>query len=203
MNMISTATPVFSSQHDEDVSLPGSPRTYRVGALTYREKQAFRADHTREGGIFPTREQMLAALRAAVRHAAPANEAALLDVIEAAQADTEGVDADAQATLAAIEAQLSDDPEYAALVGQRRRWSGMLPFCLARHALRGWDGPGLPPFTRVRGVVPAELLDMLPEAEIDAIGTAALRLMNPDRDAEKNSEAPSPSPASPAPTQEG
>lgn len=198
-----TNAPVFSAQHEEEVAPEGAPRTYRVGALTYREKQAFRADHAREGGIFPTREQLLAALRAAIRHNAPANAAALLAAIDTAEADTAGEDTAAQATLAAIEAQLSDDPEYAAMVGQRRRWYGMLPFCLARHALRGWDGPGLPPFARVRGVVPAELLDLLPEAEIEAIGSAALRLMNPDRSAEGNSAAPSQSPASPAPTPEG
>jgi hypothetical protein len=200
---IMPAGPVFFSGQEEEVAPPGSPRTYRVAALTYREKQAFRADHAREGGIYPTREQLLAALRAAVRAAAPANEPALLAAIDTAEADAAGEDAEAQATLAAIEAQLSDDPEYAALVGQRRRWSGMLPFCLARHALRGWDGPGLPPFARARGAVPAELLDMLPEGDIEAVGTAALRLMHPDRSAEGNSAAPSQSPASPAPTPEG
>ncbi len=197
------ATPVFSASTVEDLIPPDSPRTYILGPMTYRERQAFRADHAREGGVFPASKQMLDALRHAIQQAAPANAAELLDVIAAAEADEAGEDVVAQAALATLEAVLADDPSYAALLAARRRWLGMLPWCVARHALRGWSGPGLPPFRRERGAVPAELMDLLPEGEIEAIGARALAMLRPDRSAEGNSVAPSPSPASPAPTPEG
>ena len=70
-------------------------------------------------------------------------------------------------------------------------------------ALRGWDGPSLPPFRRERGSIPADLLDTLPDAEIEAVGWKASALMQPNASAEGNSAAPSPSPEIPAPTTEG
>ena len=118
-------TPVFSRRDVVPFTPEGSPRSYTVAPLTFRERQNFRADLAREGGVYP------------------------------------------------------------------------------RHALRGWDGPGLPPFQRVRGGVPAELLDLLPDDEIEAIGWKANELMQVAPSAEGNSAAPSPSSASPAPSTEG
>lgn len=195
--------PITSSIAEEVFTPPGSPRSYTLSPMTYRERTAFRADHAREGGIYPTREQLIGVLRAAIEAAAPSNEAQLLAVLDAAEADPSGEDRATETALAVIEVQLSDDPGYAALVAARRRWSGMLPFCAARHALRGWSGPGLPPFRREKGAVPSEVMDLLPEDEVDAIGGRALALMRPSKAAEGNSAPLSPSPGSPAPTPEG
>jgi hypothetical protein len=194
-----TGAPVFSAHDLVEVVPEGSPRSFTVAPLTYRERQAFRADHAREGGIYPTREQVLEALRQAVRAAAPSNATALLAVIDAAEADTDGEDTAAQAALAVIEATLSDDPGYAALLAARRRWLGMLPWCAARHSLRGWSGANLPPFRRERGAVPVDLMDLLPDAEVEAIGLRALALLRPDQATEGNSVPHSPAPASPTP----
>jgi hypothetical protein len=65
--------------------------------------------------------------------------------------------------------------------------------------LRGWEGTDLPPFKRDRGLVSEALMDALPQEDIEPIGWRASALMQPSRDAEKNSAAPSPSPASLAP----
>ena len=90
------------------------------------------------------------------------------------------------------------DESGIALVGiTRQRYAGMLPWVAARHALRGWEGDGLPPFARIGGMVPADLLDLLPGNEIEAVGSRAAELMQPDRSAEGNSEPPSSSPATP------
>jgi len=177
--------PVFSRRDAEHFSPEGSPRSYLIAPLTFRERQAFRADLAREGGLYPPREQMLEALRAAVAEIAPGNAHELVAAIDAASATPD--DTALQARLRAIEAA-------------RQRYLGMLPWVAARHALRGWDGPGLPPFTRVRGMVPAELLDLLPGDEVEAVGWRASVLMHPGADAEKNSAGLSPSPGSPAPT---
>lgn len=194
-----TNEPVFSALSTVDITPPGSPRTYVLAPMTYRERQAFRADHAREGGIYPETGQLLDALRQAIRQASPSNAAELLRAIDAAEADAEGKDTVAQSALGTIEAALADDPGYATLLAARRRWLGMLPWCAARYALRGWSGPGLPPFRRERGAVPADMMDLLPEDEVEAIGTQALRMLRPDRSAEGNSVGRWPSPASPTP----
>lgn len=64
--------PVFSRREAERFTPPGSPRTYNLAPLTFRERQAFRAEMAREGGLYPPRPQLLDALREAVREAHPA-----------------------------------------------------------------------------------------------------------------------------------
>jgi hypothetical protein len=98
-----------------------------------------------------------------------------------------------------IEAACAAIPSYAGLLAARQRYIGMLPWVAARHALRGWEGTDLPPFKRDRCLVSEALMDALPQEDIEPIGWRASALMQPSRDAEKNSAAPSPSPASQAP----
>ena len=193
--------PVFSRRDAVTFAPDGSPRSYVIAPLTFRERQAFRADLAREGGVFPPRGQLIAALRSAIQEIAPSNGGELLADIDAAEAAPD--DANAQARLAAIEATAAEVPVYAALLAARERYLGTLPWVAARHGLRGWDGPDLPPFRRERGTVPADMLDALPDAEIEAIGWKASTLMQPSGSAEGNSGAPSPSPETPAPTTEG
>jgi len=189
--------PVFTRREAERFAPPGSPRSYLLAPLTFRERQSFRADMAREGGIYPPRAQLLDGLREAVREASPANAEELIGHIDAAEADADGEDRAVQQRLATIEAACAGLPVYATLLAARQRYAGMLPWVAARHALRGWDGDGLPPFARTGGMVPAELLDLLPGDEIEAVGSRAAELMQPDRSAEGNFAPPSSSPAIP------
>lgn len=189
--------PVFSRREAERFTPPGSPRTYIIAPLTFRERQAFRAEMAREGGIYPLRAQLLDALREAVREVSPSNAEELITHIDAAEADPDGEDRAVQQRLATIEAACASVPVYATLLAARQRYAGMLPWVAARHALRGWEGEGLPPFVRQGGTVPAELLDLLPSDEIEAVGNRAAELMQPDRFAEGNSAPPLPSPETP------
>jgi hypothetical protein len=191
-------TVVFSRRDAEWFAPPGTDRRYLVAPLTYRERQAFRADLAREGGIYPSHAQMLDALRAAVREASPGNSNDLLAVIDASEATPD--DADVQVQLGTIEAACATVPVYAGLLAARQRYLGTLPWVAARHALRGWEGDGLPAFHRSRGLVPDDLLDALPQDDVEAVGWRASTLMQPGKDAEGNSGAPSPSPETPAPT---
>ncbi|WP_203075775.1 hypothetical protein [Falsiroseomonas ponticola] len=191
-------TVVFSRRDAEWFAPPGTDRRYLVAPLTYRERQAFRADLAREGGIYPSHAQMLDALRAAVREASPDNADEVLAVIDASEATPD--DADVQVQLGTIEAACATVPVYAGLLAARQRYLGTLPWVAARHALRGWEGDGLPTFRRTRGLVPDDLLDALPQEDVEAVGWRASSLMQPGRDAEGNSGAPSPSPETPAPT---
>jgi hypothetical protein len=195
-------TVVFSRRDAEWFAPPGAAhRRYLVAPLTYRERQAFRADLAREGGIYPSHAQMLDALRAAVREASPDNADELLAVIDASEATPD--DANVQVQLGSIEAACATVPVYAGLLAARQRYLGTLPWVAARHALRGWEGDGLPPFRRLRGLVPDDLLDTLPQDDVEAVGWRASTLMQPGRDAEGNSGAPSPSPEPPAPIAAG
>ena len=198
--------PVFTRREAERFAPPASPRSYLLAPLTFRERQAFRAEMAREGGIYPPRAQLLDALREAVREASPGNAEELIGHIDAAEADPDGEDRTAkqrledrtaQQRLATIEAACAGIPVYTTLLAARQRYAGMLPWVAARHALRGWEGDGLPPFARAGGLVPADLLDLLPAEEIEAVGSRAAELMQPDRAAEGNFEPPSSSPAIP------
>jgi hypothetical protein len=200
--MENSMTVVFSRRDAEWFApLGAADRRYLIAPLTYRERQAFRADLAREGGIYPSHAQMLDALRAAVREASPGNAGELLAVIDASEA-TPG-DAEVQVQLGTLEAACATVPVYAGLLAARQRYLGTLPWVAAQHALRGWEGDGLPPFRRARGLVPDDLLDALPQEDVEAIGWRASTLMQPDQDAAKNSGAPSPSPETPAPMMAG
>ena len=210
-----TAPPVFSAHDLVAFSPPDSPRTYRIAPLTYRERIGFRAALAREAGLRPSPQDVSMALRTALREIAPTNldtALAVVDAADAARADAERApqDADAQARLAEAHARLAviisacmDVPVYAELRAASERWTGMAPWVACRHALRGWDGPGLPAYQRDKGLVPEVLLDVMPASEIAAVGWRAFLLVSLDRSAEGNSAAPSPSPGIPTPSPEG
>jgi hypothetical protein len=196
-------TPIFSHRDAEAFAPAGSPRTYTIAPLTFRERQGFRADLVREAGVFPPRPQLLDALRAALRDMAPGNLPDLLAAVDTASAVPDDpkewtpADHDAQVRLAAIEAACGEVPAYTSLLAARQLYLGMLPWVAARHTLRGWDGPGLPAFRRERGLVPGDLLDLLPDDELQAVGWRASEMMQPGPSAEGNSVPPSLSPAIP------
>jgi hypothetical protein len=56
------------------------------------------------------------------------------------------------------------------LLAARQRYLGTLPWVAARHALRGWEDDRLPPFRRLRGLVPDDPLDALPQDDVEAVG---------------------------------
>lgn len=185
--------PVFSALDTEEFTPPGSPRTYMLGVLNYRQRAAFTRDMRRSCGDRPDRAVMLAVLRECLRELAPANLEDALATVEEAEAAPE--DAGAQARLGVLERAVLEMPAYAALVEARMRYHEELPWISARHALRGWSGPGLPPFGQFGGLVPDALLDAIPAPELSAIGARADVLIWLGRSAEGNSAAPSPSPA--------
>jgi hypothetical protein len=189
--------PVFSRRDVVNVAPAGSGRRYVVAPLTFRERAAYQADLSRFGGVYPTTTQMMQALRSAVEALAPSNAAELLEMLTRAELDPN--DAQARQAVQIIEASCSMVPAYAELLAARTRYLAAVPWVAARHALREWDGPGLPAFRRERGVVPEELLDAVPPDELEEVGWQAAALLRPGASAEGNSASPSPSPTTPAP----
>ncbi|MCA3344282.1 MAG: hypothetical protein IOC54_16015 [Methylobacterium sp.] len=117
---------VFSRRDAEWFSPPHAPeRRYLIAPLTFRERQAFRADLARDGGIYRPQAQVLDALRLAITEAAPGNAEELAVAI--ARAEAEPDDPEAQAPLAMIEADCAAIPSYAGLLAARQRYIGMLP----------------------------------------------------------------------------
>lgn len=199
--------PIFSRRQPVDFTPPGSPRTYSLAPLTYLQRQTFLADMARHGASYPSQSQMLAAVRAALAELAPDNLAELLAAVDAFEQlpddpDLLGGDAPGiRARMTAIEAAIGGVPVYANLVAQRSGFLGLQPWFAAAHALRGWDGPDLPPFVRVAGRVPDDVLEALHElGELSAVGWRATDLMQPGPSAAKNSEPPSRSSETPAPS---
>lgn len=199
--------PIASARDLVEFQPPGSPRRYTLAPLTFRERLAYRAAMTREAGEYPSDALMFLAMRGAVRELARlealTNHAELLALIDAVQAaGPEDVDLRAQG--AALEMMIGRVPAYNEMIQARQRWMEMVPFVAARHALRGWEGPGLPEFARAGEVVGEALMEALyATGDLQDVGWRAQMLMQPGRAAEGNSASPSPSPATATPAREG
>jgi hypothetical protein len=181
--------PVFSRAAIEAFPIPNRPRTYDIAPLTVRERAAAKAEVVAEAGLYPTQDQLYAALREALHEASPANLDELLHTID--EAEQNPLDLPLVARVAPIENACMSAASYRALLAQRTRYMEAVPLIYARHALRGWSGPQLPPFQRDKGVVPFDLLDVLPDDEMRAIGLRAFTLSQPNQATEGNSAAPS------------
>jgi hypothetical protein len=201
VDILPTENVVFSVSDTVPCTPPESPRTYQLAALSYRQRVAMLRDLRREGGIPPNRATLLAGLREALRQVAPDNLGECLATIDEAEGAPD--DPAAQARLRLVELAAVDVPAYAALLDAQARWSESLPMVAARHALRGWSGPRLPPFAAEAGLVPPELLDLVPSNELEHIGNRAYLLAVLGRGAEGNSARVSPSSEIPALSTEG
>ena len=198
---IMPADPVFSVLDTVAFTPLRSSRTYRLSPLSYRERNRLRRAVLDEAGDPPDRAVMLGVLRECLAAMQPDNLAEALAQVDEAEASPD--DKPAQARLAVLERAARHVPAYAALIDDRVRYNEAQPWITASFALRGWAGEGLPPFRREGDRVPDDLLDAIPAAELDAIAGRAMVLIWLGPSAEGNFEAPSPSPASPAPTPEG
>lgn len=183
------------------VAPSGSGRNYSFAPLSFRERAAMKAALVREAGPPVFREQLIAGRRQALRELAPDNLAeltAVLDEAEAAPGAT--LDDGVAAMVATIDSAAMAVPTYADLVSRNYRTVYVTPWVAAAHGLRGWEGQGLPAFRRERGLVPEELLDQVPTAELEEVGWAIWNAAHVTPAQEKNSAALSPSPETPVPT---
>ena len=179
-------TPILSRDDVRWFQPVGSPRRYLLAPLTRRERNLFRRAMVQDGAVTHTDADMFEALKAALREIAPGNLDDLLAMVDAAADDP-----DAKAALAPVEAIARAVPAYAARVADNVFYLNIYPSVLARFALRGWEGDGLPAFARQNGMVPDALLEAVPDDDIRALGWEASTMTFITRSAEKNSEAPS------------
>ena len=210
--------PLTSTADVETFSPPGSPRRYLIAPLSFSQRIAYRARLTEQAGIMPSQHDLFLAMRSALAEANPSNIEELRGIIDAAHEIRTQQDAalmsggplptmtqDEQVTLGlclALEARLSVVPLYAELLNQRDRHNAMAPYLAAQAALRGWEGPGLPEFQQVNGLVPEALMEVLDGlGELNPVGWRAQRLAMPGSSAVGNFGSPSPSPETPTPAE--
>lgn len=79
---------------------------------------------------------------------------------------------------AGIEEAMRRHPTVAALMGDRAEFNLVAPGIAASYALRGWENVAVQ-YRRVAGVVPDDVLSLLPPDDLAAVGWRALALMRP------------------------
>lgn len=195
---------IISARDPIEVAPPNSGRRYIIQALTFRERAQLEAALAREGATVVYPGQIAAARRDALEQIAPPNKAELLALLAEAEAPAEGPDTPEQralgARLAVLDAAIAEVPGFAAIMARNALRIGLIPFHAAAIGLRDWEGEGLPPFARTRGLVPAELLEQLPDDELAMVGWRVWNTARVSAVQEKNSAGLSPSPESPTGT---
>lgn len=205
---VEEAVPVFAASDPYTLKMDDSPNVYTLAPMTFRQRVAFRAEMARIAGVRPSQEDYNNALVAAVTELAPSNmDEALAILAEAAELtkQLEGLAVESedrpgllarskivQAHVNQLMVACMDVPVFADLRASHQRWEGMAPYVAAKYSLIGWEGPGLPPFARVRGAVPDDVLDVLPPSELTRVGWRAFVLASVDKAAAGNSGQPSP-----------
>ncbi len=179
------SNPILSRDDERWFQPIGSPRRYLLAPLTRRERNLFRRALVAEGAVMHSHETMLDALRDALREIAPGNLDELLAMVDAAQDDD-----DARKDLAPVEAIARSVPAYASRLADNVFYLNIYPGVMARFALRGWEGEGLPPFQRHNGMVLDAALEGISDDELRAVGWEAATMTFVPASAEKNSEAP-------------
>lgn len=177
----------------------GAP-VYLRGPLGFRGRARLRADLQASGAVFPPQKDFVSTAIRLIRKAGPDNQAELLSPVEAYQdlleletlqpltddaSDEEKAahqtELDRRRAIIAPYEKVLDmlrgQPDLDRLFAQQRLFHELAPPMAAAYGLRGWENVKAT-FKRVNGVVPDEVLDELPEADLTAIGNEVLRAMN-------------------------
>jgi len=164
------------------------PPTYYVKPASVFERAAFNREMTLRGAAYPSDAQAYAVMRAVIRESAPANAEALLEAVDAVEADRrEGREPDPEhaALLAGIEPVLAEVPEFLAVAAKRAHYLEVAPLVAMQMFCVGWENVGAR-FRRVGGRLPEELLAEVPQLHALAVGSKALELLRPTETQRKN-----------------
>lgn len=185
-----------------DGVVPPDAPVYLVAPLSYRDRAGYRGAVAAAGLRYPGQPELLRTVREAITDLAPGNADVLLSQVEAyadwlAAQDAPPEPAEAAETaeekdelaaeaarqtslMAAFEALvdlLRIHPAVSRLLSLRTTFLEMAPWLAAAAALRGVENVAVP-FRRVAGIVPDDVLEELPEADVRAIGARAMELFN-------------------------
>ena len=176
----------------------GAP-VYLLAPMSWRTRGKFRAALMGEGIRYPQDAEMAKTAREIVAELAPDNAADLNAVLDtfldqrtqpapdapAAEAPAEEQEAfltvmaarhQVEADYEALIDRLRQHPKIGFLLALRTAFNELAPPLAASYALVGWENVAQP-FRRLNGVVPDEVLDALPRADLGAIGSESLMLI--------------------------
>lgn len=194
-----------------DGEVPPAAPVYILAALSMRERAQYYGAIALAGLRYPQDAELFRVLREAVEEVAPDNADALIADIQAFQDVLDGPDApaapadgveetdaarmDREAEIARRTAVskayetlidlMRAHPAVAHVVSLRTIFLETAPLLASAAALRGWENV-IVPFRRVAGVVPDEVLELLPEEDVRAIGARAMQLISVTREQRKN-----------------
>lgn len=194
-------TSLSAGQVTEIVSPSGI--TYSIAAsLTFIERANAQADLVALARSHPlSPSEVVEARRAALTRLAPPDLADLLATLDEFDGLPMGepVPDSLSRAVRRAETVAMADAVYAEMQARNHRHAQLTPYVAARWGLRGYTAPqgaNIPPFRRGAQGVPDDILQALPPDDISLIGWPIWSGSHVDRGAEKNSEAPSPSPES-------
>lgn len=161
----------------------------------YFERALFSRAMAERGAFFPGDLKLIEAMRDAIAALEPDNVVeltALLDQAETATRSGQPMAPDQAKDVATLELKLRGLPDVAALLAAREHWLNTIPGVAFSMFCDGWEGVAAK-YKRVGSFIPDATLDRLDHRHVTAAGWKAWDLMQPSRDAEKNSDSPSPS----------
>jgi len=194
-------TSLSAGQVTEIVSPSGF--TYSIAvSLTFIERANAQADLVALARSHPlSPSEVVEARRGALTRLAPPDLADLLATLDEFDklAMGEAVPDTLSRAVRRAETVAMSDALYAEMQARNHRHAQLTPYVAARWGLRGYTAPqgaNIPPVRRGAQGVPDAILEALPPDDISLIGWPIWSGSHLDRGAEKNSEAPSPSPES-------
>ncbi|WP_150002283.1 hypothetical protein [Iodidimonas gelatinilytica] len=155
------------------------------------ERALYESDMDRFGCRFHADTEMFEEARAALK-ASGGDVAPLFDLVDQVQMNPDSLDDDMRRRWERLERSLVEDwPAYREMVAMRSRYVRLMPLCAARRFLKGWENGPCEFRMGPDGMVPNEMLNLIPPADLLAIGTELRRMMYLRPEEEKNLSAPS------------
>lgn len=177
----------------------GAP-VFLLRTPSLRQRAAWRRDIAAAGARFVATSELLEQLRAAIGAWGLSNSAELIELVDQAEAMSEGkapIDAEVAQRMRALENIMQGFGPYAELVAARSFWWEISTMLAFRHFVCGWENLA-PAYAARLGLVDEAVVDQLPDAFVFEVGTEAVALTSPDASQRKNFESPRPSPSDPA-----
>ena len=181
---------------NQEGAIPDDAPVYLIAVPTLRGKAEFNRACVAAGLVTHDRAAIIATLREGVAEQIEADQAGplvdMLDRIEAADADNPADERDLRDFGVLHEDMRRHWPRFAAMVADGVHYQQMAPVIAAQIFLAGWEGIETP-FRRRHGAVEENLLGVLPDEDVIAVGMKALELFAPSEEQAKNSGSRSPS----------
>ena len=165
-----------------------TPPVYLLATPTILERAKWRRSVLATGARWHDDDAMVACLKRGIAEVvAPAQEAALLDIVDRfADCDEGQAPGDLAIDFEEIERTVQGAyPAYAGLAADRAYWLSVAPILAAQHFLMGWENVEAP-FAQRAGQLTENCLAMIPEAHVMEVGLKAIELMSPTADLAKN-----------------